>query len=94
MFSSIPHSHFLLSWLLAIGDIAAVVSYIHNIDIQIRVMETMQLVKQNVLQINWHMFGFCIHDEIMYFILELEGKKECTQIKIRTKEILAQWTIK
>ena len=85
MFSSIPYRYFLFFLLIAIGDIAAVFSYIHNIDIQIRVMATMQLVKQNVFQINWNMFGFCINDTIMYLILELESKKESAQIKITTK---------
>ena len=46
-------------------------SYMHNLDSQIRVMATIQLVKENVFQINWNMFDFCIHDEIMYPILEL-----------------------
>ena len=46
----------------------------------------LQLVKQNMFQINWNTFGFCIHYEIIiYLILELESKKESAQIKIKTK---------
>ena len=52
-------------------------------------MTTMQLVKQNVLQINWNMFGFCI-DDFMYLIFELESEKESAEMKITTKGILVQ----